>query len=81
LNQAAKVLATQLHSCFPKSVLGPEYPLVSRIRNQYIKQILIKTGRNKSVSKVKEELQKQLDNFEGLKEYKKVRVKIDVDPQ
>jgi len=81
LNEAAMVLATQLHSIFPDQVLGPEYPLVSRIKNQYIKQILIKTSRNESVIAVKQELQFQLDDFSGLKEFKKVRLRIDVDPQ
>lgn len=80
LNEAARVLATQLHTSFPKKVLGPEYPLVARIKNQYIKQILIKTSRKESVQAVKEKLQAQLDDFSGLKDYKKVRIRIDVDP-
>lgn len=80
LNEAAKVLAIQLHASFPKKVLGPEYPLVSRIKNQYIKQILIKANRKESVIEIKNELQKQLDDFASLKEFKKIRVKIDVDP-
>lgn len=80
LNEAARVLATHLHTSFPKKVLGPEYPLVARIKNQYIKQILIKTSRKESVQAVKEELQAQLDDFSGLKDFKKVRIRIDVDP-
>jgi primosomal protein N' (replication factor Y) len=81
LNEAAKVLAIQLHSTFPGKVLGPEYPLVSRVKNQYIKQLLIKTSRTESVVAVKNELQAQLDDFADLKEFKKVRIRIDVDPQ
>jgi len=80
LNEAALVLATQLHSIFPGKVLGPEYPLVSRVKNQYIKQLLIKTSRTESVVAVKKELQRQLDDFASLKEFKKVRIRIDVDP-
>jgi primosomal protein N' (replication factor Y) len=80
LNEAAKVLATQLHSIFRGKVLGPEYPLVSRIKNQYIKQILIKASRKESVSALKKELQVQLDDFASLKEFKRVRIRIDVDP-
>ncbi|NQT78644.1 MAG: primosomal protein N' [Bacteroidetes bacterium] len=80
LNEASKVLGTQLHATFPKQVLGPEYPLVSRIKNQYIKQILIKTSRKESVVAVKKELQKQLEEFAALKEFKRVRIKVDVDP-
>jgi primosomal protein N' (replication factor Y) len=80
LNEASKVLGIQLHNTFPKQVLGPEYPLVSRIKNQYIKQILIKTSRKESVVAVKKELQKQLNEFAALKEFKRVRIKVDVDP-
>jgi primosomal protein N' (replication factor Y) len=80
LNMAARVLATQLHTVFPKRVLGPEYPLVSRIKDQYIKQILIKISRKESVNDVKRLLQDQLDDFSGLKEFKKIRLRIDVDP-
>lgn len=81
LNEAAKVLSVQLRSIFPGKVLGPEYPLVSRIKNQYIKQILIKASRTESVGALKKELQLHLDDFTSLKEFKSVRVRIDVDPQ
>ncbi len=81
LNEAARVLATQLHTVFPGQVLGPEYPLVSRIKNQFIKQILIKTSRTSSVLAVKTELEHQLDDFASQKEFKRVRIRIDVDPQ
>lgn len=81
LNNAAKVLATQLHIVFKGKVLGPEYPLVSRVKNQYIKQVLVKVSRKESVLAVKQELQKHLDDFATLKEFKTVRVRIDVDPQ
>jgi primosomal protein N' (replication factor Y) len=81
LNEAAKVLATQLHIVFKGKVLGPEYPLVSRVKNQYIKQILVKVSRKESVHAVKRKLQFHLDDFATLKEFKTVRVRIDVDPQ
>jgi primosomal protein N' (replication factor Y) len=80
LNNAAKVLSTQLHTTFPGKVLGPEYPLVSRIKNQYIKQFLIKTSRTESVVAVKSELLKQLADFASLTDYKRVKIRIDVDP-
>lgn len=80
LNEGARVLGAQLHTAFPTKVLGPEYPLVSRIKNQYIKQFLIKVSRKESVKEVKEELQVQLDDFASLKEFKKIRIRIDVDP-
>lgn len=80
LNDAAQVLGTQLKSIFGKYVLGPEYPLVSRVKNRYIKQLMLKTPRNESVNEAKKKLQHELDDFAGLKEYKKVRIRVDVDP-
>jgi len=80
LNEAAKVLGNQLHTIFPGQVLGPEYPVVSRIRDQYIKQLLLKVRKQDSVSGAKKKLLEQLDDFASLKEFKKVRIKIDVDP-
>ncbi|HSG68570.1 MAG TPA: primosomal protein N', partial [Bacteroidales bacterium] len=80
LNNAGGVLGTLLHTSFPGMVLGPEYPLVARIKNQYIKQLLIKVSRKESVSMVKHQLQEQLDDFAALKDYKRVRIRIDVDP-
>ena len=74
------MLGTQLHNIFPGMVLGPEYPLVARIKDQYIKQMLIKVPRKESVRKVKAELQEQLDDFSTLKDYKRVRIRVDVDP-
>ncbi len=80
LNEAARVLGTQLKTAFPGQVLGPEYPLVSRIKNQYIKQLLVKTRKQDSVVDVKKGLMEQLDDFASLREFKKVRIRIDVDP-
>jgi primosomal protein N' (replication factor Y) len=80
LNKASMILATQLRSVFPGKVLGPEYPLVSRVKDHYIKQILIKGSRKESVSMIKKELQLELEEFSGIKEFKKIKLRIDVDP-
>lgn len=81
LNPGARILANQLMAAFPGQVLGPEYPLVARIKNRFIKQILIKIQRGASVITLKKELQRQLDDFAGLKEYKQLMIRVDVDPQ
>jgi primosomal protein N' (replication factor Y) len=80
LNKASMVLATQLRTVFPHKVLGPEYPLVSRIKDHYIKQILIKGSRKESLNMIKKELQMELEDFKGMKEFKKIKLRIDVDP-
>lgn len=53
VNASAKFLADALKKHFAKRVLGPEFPLVSRIRNLYHKNILLKIERDASVGQVK----------------------------
>ncbi len=80
VNKASDHLTSLLKKAFPKQVLGPEYPIVSRIRNQYIKNIMIKMKRRPELAKDKQELQQLIYNFLKIKDYKPVRVVFDVDP-
>lgn len=74
-------LAFLLRQQLGDRVLGPEQPLVSRIRNQYIEQILLKIERTGiSMAKVREAMRQTLLFFASEKAYKSVRVSIDVDP-
>ncbi len=81
LNEAAAVLARDLKARFGNLVYGPEYPMVSRIKNLFIKQILFKIPRNKRQAEKKQQLKLSLDQFKSLSKYKSVRVQVDVDPQ
>jgi primosomal protein N' (replication factor Y) len=73
----AKVLRSQLGD----RVLGPEAPLISRIRNYYIQTILIKVEREGvSVRKIKEALLTILRVFDSQPVNKGVYIHIDVDP-
>jgi primosomal protein N' (replication factor Y) len=78
LNEAASALAHDLKLIFPKKVFGPEYPVVSRIKNLYLKNILLKLDRNNSLAKNKNLISHELSVFQ--KKYSSVRVNIDVDP-
>ena len=80
LNKAAEQLAHSLKKAYPKMVFGPEYPIVARIRNQYMKNILVKLYRNPSLSKEKEKIKGIIEKFKEGKDNKGVRVIIDVDP-
>jgi primosomal protein N' (replication factor Y) len=77
----ASSLAKILRSQFSDRVLGPEAPMISRIRNYYIQTILLKVEREGvSVQKIKEALQQILVNFDSLPANKGVYMHIDVDP-
>ena len=80
LNDAAEFFAKKLRPIFKHNLLGPEYPVVSRVKNQYIKQILIKFDRNDNSMRVKEIIKSELESFRRNNDYKSVTVSIDVDP-
>ena len=80
VNASAKYLADALKHHFGKRVLGPEFPLVSRIRNLYHKNILLKVERDTSVVQAKKIITDLLIKFKSSSDHKSVRVQIDVDP-
>ena len=62
-------------------VLGPEEPLISRLRNQYLMQLMIKLERDAlNVPAVKEIIREQCTKLTKDKNLKKTSVIIDVDP-
>jgi primosomal protein N' (replication factor Y) len=80
LNPAATELASLLRPIFKHDLLGPEYPMVSRIKNQYIKQMMVKFNREHNAQQVKELIMKQVHLFQQFPDYKSVIIQIDVDP-
>jgi primosomal protein N' (replication factor Y) len=81
LNKASDELAKRLRKLFGNRVLGPEYPLVSRIMNYYLKQIMVKIERSASQTEMKKKLMQEIGEFSKLKEFSPLRLVIDVDPQ
>ena len=79
VNEGAEWLATSLRHVFNANVLGPEFPVVSRIRNQYHKNILLKIPQNQSLVKTKTVLQKIKLSFSSTRDFRAVRLLINVD--
>ena len=79
LNRASLDLAMHLKSALKERVLGPEFPIVKRIQNQYQKEIKIKYEKSLSDKKIKEHLMALLTNFYEMVSYKAIKVNIDVD--
>ncbi len=78
---SAQKLANLLRAHLGERVLGPEPPLVSRVRNNYIQTITLKIERtNVSIVKVKELIKSSILTFELDKQNTGVRISIDVDP-
>ena len=68
-----------LYNSFGEHVLGPTTPAVSRIRNLYIKNVVIKIPPKQSLVSTKKQLQKIKNTFEAVKEFRPIRFIIDVD--
>jgi len=79
VNVAADWYAKSLRLVFKSHVLGPEFPPVSRIRNQFIKHIIVKIPPKQSVSKTKEAMIKINNSFFAVKDFRAVRVILNVD--
>lgn len=60
-------------------VLGPEEPPISRIRNEYIRTIMIKIPQNQSLQNTKKTIQKILDSFESVSQFRAIKVSANVD--
>lgn len=78
--QASNAFAQELREKLGERVVGPETPYVSRIRNQFIRQILIKIERDTNPATVKKVIRDQQKSFFAQAEYKSTRVVLDVDP-
>ncbi|NNT72962.1 primosomal protein N' [Flavobacterium sp. IMCC34852] len=60
-------------------VLGPEEPAISRIRNEYIRTIMIKIPSETPLQGTKKTIQKVLNSFEMVSQYRAIKVTVNVD--
>ena len=81
LDGAASVYASWLKSLFPNNVLGPEYPIINRTHDLFLKNIIIKLVKSPDVNKLKRNAyyfsKKLIENDQ----FKNVQIVFDVDPQ
>ena len=80
MNDGANEFSNDLRAKFGERVLGPDFPVVSRIKNQYLKNLMLKVERKISVKKTRELVMEVKNNFEAFSKYKSVKIVIDVDP-
>jgi len=80
VNEASSWFATGLEQGLKENVLGPEFPPVARIRNEYYKNIMVKIPPNHSILKTKEYIQKVKKTYESIANFKKIRIILNVDP-
>lgn len=80
LNAAADWMAFQLRGTFAGRVLGPEYPLVSRVRGLYLKQITLRFERSEAIADAKRVILQIGDDLTKQEGWSGVSVIYDVDP-
>lgn len=77
--RTAQDLAAALRPRFGDLVLGPEIPVVSRIRDKHLRRLLVKLARS-SYRTDKEFLRDTIDRVFGASEHSSVQLVTDVDP-
>jgi primosomal protein N' (replication factor Y) len=60
-------------------VLGPEEPAINRIRNEYIRTIIIKIPISSSIGSTKKVVQKMLNSFDSVSQFRAIKVGVNVD--
>lgn len=80
LDKAVTGFATYLRKVFGNRVMGPTIPHASRVRNLYIRTILLKLEKTLSVGEVKDRLSLAVNEFLKPEDHRRMIVQIDVDP-
>ena len=71
---------TSIKSSYKGTILGPVFPTIMRVRNQYQKQLIIKLDHDLKPNELKKVLMKIYKSFQTIGEFKSTRVNFDVDP-
>ena len=71
--------AKSLRQIFGDFILGPESPPIARIRNQFHKNVLVKIPKKQSLSKTKEAIIRINNSFLSIKDFRSVKVILNVD--
>ena len=80
LDAAADWMAAQLRGTFAWRVMGPEYPLVSRIRALYLKDITLRFEKSEPIADAKRVIMRIADDLAKQEGWSSVAVHFDVDP-
>lgn len=80
LNFISQELANKLRPTFKEKLLGPEFPLIPRIKNSYYKKILIKLDKKISGKWVREFLDHAITEVNSEHKNWKFTIQINVDP-
>lgn len=79
LKEGSMWLFQVLQQNFTIPILGPEEPPISRIRNEYIRTIMVKIPSSQSLQSTKKTIQKILNSFDVVSQYRAIKISVNVD--
>lgn len=80
LDEFAALVGKHMREIFDERILGPDTPPVARIKQLYIRKIVLKVDSSLSQYKVNEALQSLLLAYSELPRYRGVTMYYDIDP-
>ena len=80
VEEFSDILANKLRKTFGNRVLGPEYPIISRIQTWYIKDILLKIDKKISINQSKKIIINAGLELKNLKNYSNISIIFNADP-
>jgi primosomal protein N' (replication factor Y) (superfamily II helicase) len=79
--EAANMMSEALKPKWGKCLIGPAQPVVNRVRNQYLMELLLKLPKNNDLlMDCKKNIQQQIVAINGISGYASVAIVPDVDP-
>ncbi len=81
VEKAALFLVNEARKHKNALILGPSIPFISKVNNNYIREVLIKTtAQTPGLPALKDSIREVLDKMKGVAEFKSVSISVDVDP-
>lgn len=79
LDSLCQEYSNEIRKIFAQRILGPEYPPIYRVKGMYQKQFILKLEKTISYTQAKKLIMQLNEEILSKKEYKQVRVIVDVD--
>lgn len=79
VDEGSHWLGKSLTGIFKDNVLGPSTPSISKIRNYYIRTLIIKIPQKQSLVVTKNNILRVKNSFQAIKEFRPIKFNIDVD--
>ena len=80
VDEAADMLRRNLLPLLDERLLGPERPLIPRVKNLYLQQFLVRLNKNKDGNEMKDNVIHLTRMLMRYQEFSNLRIAIDVDP-